>query len=126
MLERYCAALDHGDVAELAELFDADCSFAMMGRTYRGHAEILTVWEQLTSTDRPASLHVLINPVITVDGDRATAVSGWAMIDRSGPDGSTAVALAGHYHDALERGGDASWRFTSRRVQTLARPPRPE
>ena len=125
VLEHYCAALDHGNVAELAELFDANCSFAMMGRSYHGRAEILTVWEQLTSTTRPATLHVLINPVIIVAGDRATAVSGWAMIDRNGADGRTAVALAGHYHDTLERGADASWRFTSRRVQTLARAPRP-
>jgi uncharacterized protein (TIGR02246 family) len=126
VLEHYCAALDHGGHAELADLFDANCSFAMMGRTYHGRAEILTAWEQLTSTDRPTTLHMLVNPVITVDGDRATAVSGWAMIDRSGTDGRTAIALAGHYRDTLERGADASWRFTSRRVQTLARAPRPQ
>lgn len=121
VLEQYCAALDRGDLDGLAELFDEDCSFGMMGRSYQGRAEILRAWERLACTERPATLHALVNPVITVDGDRATAVSGWAMIDRRGADGFTAVAMAGHYHDSLSRGSDARWRFTSRRVQTLAR-----
>lgn len=122
VLEHYCTALDHGDADALAGLFDDDCTFTMMGHTYQGRAEISTVWERLDSTERPTTLHALINPIITVDGDRATATSGWAMLDRSRADGCTAVAMAGHYHDSLARGRDAHWRFTSRRVRTLARP----
>ncbi|CQD09042.1 hypothetical protein BN1232_01641 [Mycobacterium lentiflavum] len=122
VLERYCALLDFGAGDELIDLFDGDCSVTMMGRTFEGRAALEPVWGQLSRTDRPGTLHVLINPQIRVDGGSATAVSGWAMIDRSGADGHTVVSLAGHYHDTLRRGPDGAWRFTARRVQTLARP----
>ncbi len=79
------------------------------------------VWSRLTKTDRPATLHLLVNPVITVDGDTAHAVSGWTMVQRSGDQGGPVVALAGRYQDTLQRGEDGQWRFSSRRVQTLAR-----
>lgn len=123
VIERYCALLDSGASDELLELFDDDCSFAMMGRTYRGRAELASVWAGLTPTDRPSTLHAVVSPVITVDGDSARAVTGWAMLDRSGSQGATIIALAGRYLDSLVRGPDGAWRFTDRRVQTLARPP---
>lgn len=44
------------------------------------------------------------------------------MLDRSGQEGATVIALAGRYLDRLARGSDGVWRFTDRRVQTLARP----
>jgi uncharacterized protein (TIGR02246 family) len=122
VIEGYCAALDAGAVDEVLQLFDDECSFAMMGRTYRGRDELASAWEQVTGTDRPTTLHALVNPVITVDGPHATAVSGWVLVDRSGDDGRAAIALAGRYHDVLRRGNDGRWRFTDRRVQTLARP----
>lgn len=40
VIERYCALLDSGATDELLELFDENCSFAAMGRTYRGRAEL--------------------------------------------------------------------------------------
>jgi 3-phenylpropionate/cinnamic acid dioxygenase small subunit len=122
VIERYCALLDSGATDELLELFDASCTFAMMGRTYRGHAELASVWAGLNPTDRPATLHAVVNPVITVDGDHASAVSGWAMLDRSGQGGGTVIALAGRYLDRLARGSGGAWRFIDRRVQNLARP----
>ncbi|OBH82588.1 hypothetical protein A5681_22065 [Mycobacterium scrofulaceum] len=122
VIERYCALLDSGATDELLDLFDEGCSFAAMGRSYRGRAELAALWAGLRPTDRPGTLHAVVNPVITVDGDHASAVSGWAMLDRSGQAGTTVIALAGRYLDSLARGSDGVWRFTDRRVQTLARP----
>lgn len=122
VIERYCALLDSGAADELLELFDEDCTFAMMGRTYRGREELASVWGGLVSADRPSTLHAAVSPLITIDGNRASAVTGWAMLDRSGPQGTTVIALAGRYLDELVRGADGAWRFTNRRVQTLARP----
>ena len=121
VIERYCSLLDTGAVDELLELFDENCTFVMMGRTYQGRVQLASVWGGLTRTDRPSTLHAVVSPVINVDGDRATAVTGWAMLDRSAPEGATAIALAGRYIDELARGADGSWRFVDRRVQTLAR-----
>lgn len=122
LIERYCALLDSGEIDELLDLFDEDCSFSMMGQTFRGRSELTTVWSRLSPTDRPTTLHAVANPVISVDGDRATAVTGWTMLDRSGPDGQTVIALAGRYCDELTRGSDGAWRFSNRRVQKLGRP----
>lgn len=123
VLEHYCALLDAGPGAELLALFDDDCEFTMMGRTYAGKSQLGAVWADMAVRERPHTLHALVSPRITVDGDRANAVSGWIMVDRNQPDGSTRVALAGRYHDSLRRGADGCWRFVHRRVESLARPP---
>ena len=122
VIERYCSLLDTGAAHELLGLFDENCTFAMMGRTYHGRVQLASVWGGLTRADRPSTLHAVVSPVISVDGDRATAVTGWAMLDRSAPEGATVIALAGRYLDELARDADGSWRFVDRRVQTLARP----
>ncbi|OBG32982.1 hypothetical protein A5672_24930 [Mycobacterium alsense] len=101
LIERYCMLLDVGAADELIEMFDEKCLFRMMGQSYRDRGELATA--------------------ITVNGGRANAVTGWAMLDRSGPRGTT-VALAGRYLDELARCSDGTWRFTVRQVQALARP----
>jgi 3-phenylpropionate/cinnamic acid dioxygenase small subunit len=125
VLERYCSLLDSGAVNELLTLFDENCTFTMMGRTYVGKAEFAEVWDGAEPVDRPATLHALVNPRILLDGGEATAVSGWILLDRRGEGAATQVALAGRYHDALRLTVDGQWRFTSRAVETLARTPRP-
>jgi len=122
VLERYCALLDAGEIDELLTLFDDDCTFAMMGRTYEGKAAFATVWDRVTPTERLTVQHALFNPIVSIDGDRATSVSGWAMLDRGGEGGRVRIAMTGRYHDALQRCSDGKWRFTSRRAETLARP----
>jgi uncharacterized protein (TIGR02246 family) len=122
VLERYCSLLDAGAVSDLLDLFEDDCTFTMMGRTYDGKSEFAAVWSTIARTERPSTLHALVNPDVSVDGDRATAVSGWILIDRTGTGGAAQVSLAGRYHDALRRSAENQWRFVSRRVETLARP----
>ena len=123
VLERYCSFVDAGAVDELLELFSDDCTLATMGRTLRGKPEIASLWAAVAPVSRPTTLHALVNPVVSIDGNSATAISGWAMIDRSGAGGGARIALAGHYHDTLTRDGDGRWKFTSRRVETIARGP---
>ena len=123
LIERYCMLLDVGAADELIEMFDENCLFGMMGQSYRGRDELATAFGALKRVDRPATLHAVFSPVITVSGGRASAVTGWAMLDRSGAHGMTVVALAGRYLDELARRPDGTWRFTVRRVQALARPP---
>jgi hypothetical protein len=122
VIERYCALLDRGALEELLQLFDENCSVFMMGKTYRGRNELASTWSRLVPTDRPLTLHAVANSVIAVSGPTASATSGWAMFDRSGPDAATVISLAGWYHDELGRGPDGQWRFTARRVVTIARP----
>lgn len=125
VLERYCSLLDSGAVDQLLALFDDNCTFTMMGRTYIGKAEFAQVWSGAEAIDRPATLHALVNPRILLDGAEATAESGWILVDRRGESGAPQVALAGQYRDSLRQTADGQWRFISRTVQTLARTPPP-
>jgi ketosteroid isomerase-like protein len=120
VLERYCLLLDSGAVNDLLDLFDDDCVFTMMGHTYAGKSEFATVWSGAKPVERPATLHALVNPDIQVDGVHARAVSSFVLVNR-GADGITQVAFAGRYIDELRRDGGGQWRFTRRRVETLAR-----
>ena len=120
VLERYCMLLDSGAVDDLLGLFDDSCVFTMMGRTYDGKSEFATVWSGAQPVDRPTTLHALVNPDIQVDGTRATARSNYVLVKR-GSDGDTHIAFAGRYIDELRRGSGGAWRFTRRRVETLAR-----
>lgn len=122
VLERYCRFLDDGNVAGVMELFQQSCTFEMMGRTFNGKDELAAVWEGVTPTTRPTTMHALSNPIITIDGDRATSMSNWTMFDRGGEGGATRVVLAGHYHDDLRRDDAGTWRFVARRAQALGRP----
>jgi len=120
VLERYCMLLDTGAADDLLDLFDDDCVFTMMGRTYAGKSEFATVWSDAEPVERPTTLHALVNPDIQVDGANARAVSSFVLVNR-GVDGVTQVAFAGRYIDELRRDAGGQWHFTQRRVETLAR-----
>ena len=54
----------------------------------------------------------MLNPVIDVDGDSATARSTWAFVTRSDTDAPVFLML-GTYYDELRR-TEAGWRFARR------------
>ena len=56
--------------------------------------------------------HLVANPDIEVDGDRATASSTWVFVTRDGGD-RPQVSLLGHYTDVLARTPEG-WRFLRR------------
>jgi 3-phenylpropionate/cinnamic acid dioxygenase small subunit len=120
VLERYCMLLDSGAVDDLLGLFDDSCVFTMMGRTYEGKTAFASVWSDAHPVERPTTVHALVNPDIQVDGAHATARSNFVLV-RRGSDGDTQVAFAGRYIDELRRESGGTWRFTRRRVETLAR-----
>ena len=57
-------------------------------------------------------LHIVVNPEISIDGDRATARSTWIYLVR-GDDGEPTLCKVGHYEDELVR-EDGEWRFARR------------
>lgn len=56
--------------------------------------------------------HLLFQPLIRLDGDRATVESGFARLDE-GEDGPI-VRSFGRYADVLVRCDDGRWRFAER------------
>lgn len=61
-----------------------------------------------------ASVHVMTNAIIDVDGDSATALSKFTVLER-GEDGAPRVRRVGHYRDKLVR-EDGVWKFQQRIV----------
>lgn len=62
--------------------------------------------------DGSGTFHVLTNDRITVDGDRASAVTKWMYIT-PGENGGPNTAILGHYDDQFIR-EDGQWKFLKR------------
>ena len=125
VLARYCRFLDDQRFDDVVALFAPDGVLDSMGTRAQGQQEIRAFFPPIgslpagASGGRPSSMHVLSNPVIDVDGDRARAESDWVMIQRD-ESGTTNIVLAGRYRDELAR-IDGEWRFSSRTPVALAR-----
>lgn len=112
----YKQHLDQRDFAAYAALFTDDAEWiGNLGKVV-GPQQIeellrqtLEVWE----SDTERTHHLVLNPVIEVDGDTATATSNWGYVTRSDDDAPVFLML-GRYLDQLRRTPDG-WRF-SRRV----------
>jgi ketosteroid isomerase-like protein len=133
VLERYMRSNDDGDADALAELFTADATFQIFGTVYSGREAIRAVFAgAFVSPPRPwtvegnlfvqpRSLHIGTNPVIDVDGDRATAEIDFQVVGRD-VDGRGVFHLLGRYRDRLRRDDDGRWRIECRTAVSVARP----
>jgi ketosteroid isomerase-like protein len=124
-LHRYGHAIDAGDEAAWVDLFTEDGEFRVRGPgvdyTIAGRDELRAF--SARHSRRPEALHehVMVQPVISVDGDRATCVSRFFVIVMDGE--RPVVRTFGTYHDVLERGDDGEWRFAVRRPEIDAAAP---
>jgi hypothetical protein len=74
----------------------------------KGHKHALSRWTQ----------HLLMEPMITIDGDRAQSVAYFVRTDDV--EGRPYISTTGRYHDGLRRGDDGKWRIASRRANMEA------
>lgn len=118
LLLEYGRTLDRKDYESYGRLFARDGEWAGGGAPAKGPKAIE---ERMRRTFGPESgvkwttdFHFFTNPVIKVDGDRATAWSRWLFIS-PGPDGRPVPMYGGHYDDILVR-EDGVWRFQRREV----------
>lgn len=106
--------LDQKDFSSYARLFAADGAWrgGIGEATGPDDIEAMLVQAIGNGTGRP-SCHLVANPRIELDGDRARARVTWVFLVGDEEDGSPKVALVGHYDDELVREG-GSWRFLRR------------
>ena len=106
--------LDRGDFAAYAGLFAENGEFLMgpVGRA-KGRKEIEAMMARTFGNGVGSLVHLVTNPVINLDGDRATSDVMWTVVAR-GTDGQPALSMIGRHQDDLVREG-GRWRFQRRR-----------
>ncbi|MER5185272.1 nuclear transport factor 2 family protein [Streptomyces sp. NPDC002896] len=106
----YCHALDDGRVDDLVALFTADGVSALPGmEPVEGHDALRQLYRGLTP--QAPQRHLVVNTVVTEQGDRATALSDLVFLARG--ESGWAVSLVGRYEDVLRR-ENGRWRFARR------------
>ncbi len=117
---QYCYAVDDGRADSVAELFaeDALCDLESFGGKHQGREAIRAFYRKLLAQMIPA-IHSVSNPLITVDGDRATGL--WYLLVAVIRAGETQpLRIAARYHDRYVR-EHGSWRIAEMRLETLYR-----
>jgi SnoaL-like domain len=116
---RYGHAIDRGDEGGWLDCFTEDGVFAASSERphyppfrLEGRAALEDFIERHT---RPPGLwhkHLLIEPLIELDGAEATARSYFVVLVEH--EGRPVVRVFGRYADRLRRGADGRWRFAER------------
>ena len=115
LLQEYRHQLDQRDFAAYARLFTDDGEWVGDLGSAKGPAEIealLARTLEVYPDDSTRTLHLVANPVIEVDGDRATASSLWCYLTRDKSD-NPVLFFVGRYQDELVR-VEGEWRFRRR------------
>lgn len=111
----YKRQLDLRDFRAYAALFTADAVWVGNLGKATGPAEIeelLVRTMEVYPSDRERTHHLVMNPVIEIEGDTATALSNWAYVTRDAND-APVFEMLGHYVDQLVRTPDG-WKFQRR------------
>jgi uncharacterized protein (TIGR02246 family) len=122
----YAARLDARDYKGYVALFTPDGEWSNRIGSHKGPEAIrkmLTTFGPEGATNT-SNYHLVSNPRVEVNGDRATATSRYLFVMR-GKDGSPRPALAGLYADELVRQSDGGWKI-QRRVANDVMPTREE
>ena len=115
LLATYCFHLDNYRFAEMAALFTEDGTWDTAFGKGTGRAGIVAQAESIGTPGavRPKRVHLTTNIVISLDGDSATVVSNWSVIQNSanGPK----IGSAGAYQDQVVK-QDGKWLFRYRKI----------
>lgn len=127
-LYRYGHALDYGAETDWVDCFTATARYevrepgtvaAPVVRSYDGRDELAAFAASHTRAPERFHKHLVADPVIAVDGDRATSVSYFLRLDDL--DGERVVYAFGRYLDELVRCADGRWRFAVRIAEVESR-----
>ena len=109
MLTRYYHDLSKGRAHELSDYFTEDALLDVDGTVARGRAEIAKLYAPPAGSSREATAqrrrgHMLLNnPVISIDGDRATAEVIWTGVMNEGVGKPPGLYEQGREYSELRR-----------------------
>jgi uncharacterized protein (TIGR02246 family) len=113
LLVDYGELLDLRDLDGFAALWADDAEFVMStGRTAQGRDAIRAMLADTMARSTQIVRHLEANARVTLDGDRATATTMFAVASTQ-DDGLARVTMFGHHHDELVR-TDEGWRLWRR------------
>jgi uncharacterized protein (TIGR02246 family) len=117
VLVEYSRTQDAHDYAAYAALFSRNGEWVNGKTVHKGREAILKMLNDLYGAPPPGyvnneSFHISSNAEVTVNGDRATAVSRHLLVMR-GPKGEPVPSLAGRYEDEFIR-EDGKWKILRR------------
>jgi ketosteroid isomerase-like protein len=119
LLSLYCYTLDSGKLEDLGPLFHRNATFSVSFESGQQHTgrETIQAWYDRFFQQRPGQYrhmrHKIYEPLLTADGNTATAVT-YFDADSVAADGTVRV-VAGRYDDVLEKEQD-QWFFKERTI----------
>ncbi len=127
-LHRYGQAADNGDAEVWAGLFTEDGVFSAADREGRplfreqGRPALVQWMRRFRAGETRLTKHVVLAPVIELDGERATVTSYLTRLSENAEDpfGPPFVLLMGRYRDCMVKGADGKWRFAERTTRAEA------
>ncbi|MEW2481443.1 nuclear transport factor 2 family protein [Mycobacterium sp. NPDC049093] len=123
LLYRYAELIDAGDFDGVGELLGRATFGGPASGSVSGAQTIAKLFAHTTRRfpehgNRTRTRHLVLNPIVELDGDRAEARSTFCVVQHV-PDGPKAVPLqpivVGRYFDTFAR-DDEGWHFTERKV----------
>lgn len=125
-LHRYAHSIDYGAEADWVDCFVEDGVFDVRrsdppGRRYEGRAALAEFVAAHTRAPEHWHKHLVLNPVVDIDGDVATSVSYLGRLDYLR--GEPVIRSLGRYRDRLVRSADGRWRLQERIAEVEVRHP---
>jgi hypothetical protein len=129
LIERSMRHIDDKAGARLAALFDEEGVLQLAGTVFSGRSAIQAMfaapdpphWSEPGQLLRqPGASHRSSNPIIDIDGDRATAETDLLVLARDEA-GRARITLIARYRDRLRRAEGHRWVITNRTGVSIAR-----
>ncbi len=124
-LHEYAHAMDYGLEEAWVDLFTPDAVFDVVevvgGRRVHREEGRGDLARYVAGYPKPPRFrkHVIVDPVVHVEGDEARVESFWLLLQRHDEAGTPVLTAFGRSHDRLVRSG-GRWRIAERRAEVEA------
>jgi ketosteroid isomerase-like protein len=124
-LHAYAHAMDYGDEAAWVDVFTEDAVFDVVevvgGRRVHREEGRADLAAYVAAYPKPPHFrkHIVVDPMIDVDGDTAKVEAYWLLLERNDDNGRPVLSSFGHYDDRwVKQGG--RWRIAHRYAEVEA------